>query len=230
MINSIPEHKKIIIFSPHPDDEVIGMGIGIRKIAERGGIFKVAYLTDGERGVSGNGSDLKKKKIRRREAIKACSILGVREKDLEFLDLPFYKTRVPDSEDVEVVYDLLTTFMPDVVFVCIDKDPNSTHKKAAQIIDEALIQYDIKSIIYCYKSVWEDYNPAEVNFCVEFDEPLMELKLLALGEYQSQFKNPDFNTGSQGLLQRVRERDRKLAKGLKLKSLYAEGFLRTESL
>jgi len=230
VISSIPEHKKIIIFSPHPDDEIIGMGIAIHKIAERGSIFKIAYLTDGERGVRGNLSDLRKKKIRRKEAVKACSVLGVREKDIEFLDLPFYRTRIPDSEDIEVVYNMLTTFMPDVIFVCVDKDPNSTHKKAAQIVDEALIQYGINAIIYCYKSIWEDYRQNEINFCVEFNEPLMELKLLALGEYQSQLKNPDFTAGGENLLQKVREKDRKLAGVLRLKVPYAEGFLRTESL
>ncbi|MDP8253267.1 MAG: PIG-L family deacetylase [Candidatus Kaelpia aquatica] len=230
MIDSIPRHKKILIFSPHPDDEVVGMGVTIYKIAQRGNIFKIAYLTDGERGVFSNIPNYKKKKIRTKEAVKSMGVLGVREKDLVFLDLPFYSNRVPDSEDTEAVYNLLTTFMPDIVFVATDRDPGSTHIMGAQIIDEALVQYSIRTIIYCYKSVWESFNKRDVNFFVGFDNHLMELKALSLKEHRSQAENPDFNSHENSLVQRVLDRDMKLASSLQLKEKYAEGFLRTESL
>ncbi|MDP8216042.1 MAG: PIG-L family deacetylase [Candidatus Kaelpia imicola] len=230
MIDSIPRHKKILIFSPHPDDEVVGMGVTICKIAQRGNIFKIAYLTNGERGVFSNIPNYKKKKIRTKEAVKSMAVLGVKEKDLVFLNLPFYANRIPDSEDTEIIYNLLTTFMPDIIFVATDRDPNSTHIMGAQIIDEALVQYSIRTIIYCYKSVWESFNKRDVNFFVGFDDHLMELKALSLREHCSQSGNPDFNSQESSLVQRVLDRDMKLAGSLGLKTKYAEGFLRTESL
>lgn len=228
LIELIPENKKILIFAPHPDDEIIGMGATIYKIRERGNIFKIAYLTDGERGVKGDLSDEEKKGIRRGEAIRACAVLGVKEKDLEFLDLPFYRTRMPDVEDIEIVFDLITIFMPDIIFVCVDEDPNSTHRKAAQIIDEALIQYEIDTIIYCYKSIWEEFKLREVNFCIGFDESLMRLKIKALKEHKSQLEN--LGDRENPIWLKVKERDRRLAQKLKLKTPYAEGFFRTETL
>ncbi len=230
MIDYIPKHKKILVFSPHPDDDIIGVGVTMYKIAQRGNLFKIAYLTDGERGITEKISDHKKKQLRRKEAIRANKILGVHEKNLEFMDLPFYKTRVPDLEDIEAVYNMLTTFMPDIVFVCIDEDPNSTHKKSAEIIDEALLQYEIKTIIYCYNSIWADFKPNEVNFCVGFNEELMQLKIHALMEHKSQLKNPDFNPPEQSFLTRVIEKDKNLAQRLDLKTSYAEGFFQVESL
>ncbi len=230
MIDSIPRHKKILIFAPHPDDEVVGMGITIYKIAQRGNIFKIAYLTNGERGVFADVPRHKKKKIRTKEATKSMGVLGVREKDLVFLNLPFYTSRIPDSEDTEIVYNLLTTFMPDIVFVATDKDPSSTHIMGAQVIDEALVQYSIRTIIYCYKSIWDNFNKRDINFFVGFDDHLMELKALSLREHKSQTDNPDFNSQEHSLVQRVLDRDMKLASSLQLKAKYAEGFLRTESL
>ncbi|MDD5613858.1 MAG: PIG-L family deacetylase [Candidatus Omnitrophica bacterium] len=230
MIDSIPSHKKILIFSPHPDDEIIGMGVTIHKMVQRGNIFKIAYLTNGERGVFSDLPDHRKKKVRVKEAIKATSVLGVKEKDLVFLSLPFYVSRVPDSEDTEAVYDLMTTFMPDIIFVCTDKDPNSTHQMGSQVVDEALVQYGIKTMVYCYKSIWEDFKIRDVNFFVGFESPLMELKIMALKEHISQFQNPDLNDPKIGLIKKVTDRDRKLAKNLKLKTEYSEGFLRSESL
>lgn len=230
MIDYIPMHKKILVFSPHPDDEVIGMGATIYKINQRGNLFKIAYLTDGENGVSENMTISKKKELRRREAISSSELLGVKRKDLEFLDLPFYKTRVPDLEDVEIVYDLLTTFMPDIIFLCIDEDPHSTHKKAAEIIDEALVQYEIKTTIYCYKSIWSNFKVNEINFCVGFDEDLMEIKISAIKKHKSQLKNPQLSPKGNPLWLRVKERDESLAKSLRLKHNYAEGFFRAESL
>lgn len=230
MIDYIPTHKKILIFAPHPDDDVIGMGVTIHKIIQHGNLFKIAYLTDGERGANLEIDDSKKKELRRKEAIRATAVLGVKEKDIEFLDLPFYRTRIPDLEDTEIVFDLLTTFMPDIVFVCIDEDPNSTHKKSAQVIDEALIQYEIKTLIYCYKSIWEEFKAKEVNFCVGFDENLMKLKIKSLKEHKSQIKRLQLSSNSQPLWLRVKERDKRLAKSLKLKVQYAEGFYTTESL
>lgn len=230
MIEHIPEHKKILIFSPHPDDEIIGMGATIYKIARRGNVFKIAYLTDGERGVIGSASQDKKKEIRRKEAQKATAILGVKEKNLEFLNLPFYYTRVLSNEDVDIVFTLLTTFMPDIIFVCIDKDPNSTHKKGAEVIDEALVLYEIPTIIYCYKSIWEEFKPREVNFCVGFDHKIMDLKVEALKQFHSQFKNPEVHTQENPLWERVKRKDSALAHSLGIKQPYAEGFFRTESL
>ncbi len=230
MIDSIPQHKKILIFAPHPDDEVVGMGVAIYKIAQKGNIFKIAYLTNGERGVFSDIPNSRKKKIRVKEAIKSMGVLGVRERDLVFLNLPFYNSRIPDSEDTEAVYNLLTTFMPDIVFVATDKDPGSTHIMGAQIIDEALVQYGIKTIIYCYKSIWESFHKRDVNFFVGFDDHLMELKIMSLKEHISQFDNPDFKGQENSLIQRVLERDMKLANSLEVKMKFAEGFLRTESL
>jgi glucosamine-6-phosphate deaminase len=43
--------KKILIFSPHPDDDVISMGGTLNRLAEQGHEVHVAYMTPGSNAV-----------------------------------------------------------------------------------------------------------------------------------------------------------------------------------
>jgi glucosamine-6-phosphate deaminase len=43
----LPASEKIIVFSPHPDDDVISMGGTLLKLAQNGNDIKVAYMTNG---------------------------------------------------------------------------------------------------------------------------------------------------------------------------------------
>lgn len=43
----LPAHKRVIVFSPHPDDDVISMGATLRKLHESENDLCVAYMTSG---------------------------------------------------------------------------------------------------------------------------------------------------------------------------------------
>jgi glucosamine-6-phosphate deaminase len=43
----LPHDKRIVVFSPHPDDDVISMGGILRKLWENGNAITVAYMTSG---------------------------------------------------------------------------------------------------------------------------------------------------------------------------------------
>src|SRR5690606_29994603 len=45
--SKLPSGKRIICFSPHPDDDVISMGGILRKLVENGNEIVVAYQTSG---------------------------------------------------------------------------------------------------------------------------------------------------------------------------------------
>src|SRR5690606_33154602 len=45
--SKLPSDKRIICFSPHPDDDVISMGGILRKLVENGNEIIVAYMTSG---------------------------------------------------------------------------------------------------------------------------------------------------------------------------------------
>jgi glucosamine-6-phosphate deaminase len=221
---SIPKDKKILIFSPHPDDDVVGMGATIHEIIKNNNVYRIVYLTYGERGVRGDISNQRKREIRRKEAISAIEILGGSKENLEFLDLRFYYSGWYSSEDIDKVFDLITIYMPDIIYVCIDNDPNSTHKKCAEIIDEALVQYPLDSIIYCYTSIWSIFSPKETNAYISFNEELMSRKIEAIKAHKSQ-EHPLYLKGKKPLWQKVKEKDKKLAKKLQIHEPYCEGFV-----
>ena len=51
IIKTTNNPKKVILFSPHPDDDVISMGGTFRKLVEQGNHVYVAYMTSGANGV-----------------------------------------------------------------------------------------------------------------------------------------------------------------------------------
>lgn len=74
--------KKILVFAPHPDDDVIGCGGSIAKHTKQGSKVTVVYMTSGDAG-SLNYSKEELAQIREKEARSAAEILGV--EDLIFL-------------------------------------------------------------------------------------------------------------------------------------------------
>ena len=49
---AIPERKRVLIFSPHPDDDVISMGGTFDRLVEQGHDVHIAYQTSGNIAVS----------------------------------------------------------------------------------------------------------------------------------------------------------------------------------
>jgi len=79
--SKLPSRRKILVFSPHPDDDVISMGGILRKLVENGNAVTVAYQTSGNiavfdhdvrryldflergEGVLGGGTEASRKKL-----------------------------------------------------------------------------------------------------------------------------------------------------------------------
>ena len=47
----LPHGQRVVVFSPHPDDDVIAMGGALRKLLENGNTIVVAYMTSGNLAV-----------------------------------------------------------------------------------------------------------------------------------------------------------------------------------
>ena len=100
--DNIKQDDKILITSPHPDDDVIGCG-GILQLFPNKLNVKIAYMTDGMSGLRkkddiGNLTRIK-------EAVSSIKVLGYDSSNIVNCKLPFYK-----SENREMsVYCLLYT-------------------------------------------------------------------------------------------------------------------------
>jgi len=91
--------QKILIFSPHPDDETLGAGGYIARATKNGAEVKVVFITNGDGHWSSSVEEFKEVylnsddyiqsgKTRQQESEKALAILGVRHENIIFLGYP----------------------------------------------------------------------------------------------------------------------------------------------
>ena len=95
----ISHNTRLMIFSPHPDDESLGAGGLIQRVLKAGGRVKVVFMTNGDGFPEGveredriSRPTAKNYTIygeeRRLEAVKAAITLGMKERDVIFLGFP----------------------------------------------------------------------------------------------------------------------------------------------
>jgi LmbE family N-acetylglucosaminyl deacetylase len=95
----IPIGLRLLLFSPHPDDESIAAGGLIQRVLENEGKVRVVFVTNGDGYVEGVQLSVKRSKIsagdfiiygdkRHNEAVKAITALGLQAEDGIFLGFP----------------------------------------------------------------------------------------------------------------------------------------------
>ena len=209
------QYNKILVFSPHPDDDVIGMGATIKKFIDAGKEVVVVYQTSGSNG--GN------KIIRQKESIHALGLLGLDDTDnIIFGNTPFYNIKKQTTDfalddpanlfaaDSDILYTLniIQTINPDLIFFAGDIcDPHKTHLTCHMIIQECLQHLEWSIPAYNYYSAW--YAPTEYSVKEFFSKELMQLKIASIRAHASQL-NPIFAGNLElDFYQIVAERNRK---------------------
>lgn len=95
------KHPPILVVAAHPDDEVLGCGGTVARMAGEGREVHVLLLADGETSrVAGRSADIKRKMQTRKQAAQtACTILGCAS--LEVLQMP--DNRLDSVDRLEIV-------------------------------------------------------------------------------------------------------------------------------
>ena len=99
----VRKNERVIIFAPHPDDEILACGGLIQKVLKKKGKIWIVYLTNGdhnqlvyrlyEKKIVLKPEDyIKLGKIRRKESIMATKNLGIPSSNLIFLGYPDFGT------------------------------------------------------------------------------------------------------------------------------------------
>ncbi len=130
----LPSNSKVLIFSPHPDDDSITMAATIRKLKENKNDIWAIYMVSGENAVRNDSKAVKEKfgsllkrsgekklskerseeylrlsriEVRQDEARKAAKLLGLNSNRLFFLNLPYYYHRgLIDIEPIDSARDV----------------------------------------------------------------------------------------------------------------------------
>lgn len=192
--------RKVLVFAPHMDDETIGCGGTLRKMADAGSDISVLFMTDGRKG----DADLKTMApeargareaalvlIRKEEARRAAALLGVGS--LFFLDVEDGSLQSTPAIR-EKVRQILHEVRPDVVFVPFFMEEHPDHRAATEILLDATAGDEPALTCFAYE-VWTAILP---NTLVEITA-VAEVKRAAILVYQSQLKDNDFVRSAFGL-------------------------------
>lgn len=126
----------VVVFAPHPDDDLIGCGGSIAKHLARGRTVRVVYLTSGDAG-SRTIDRATLADLREQEAVRAAEVLGF--EDLVFLrqdDGYLRDTR----ELAETLINLVRTCRPQFVYLPHADDNHPDHRTTHQLVTKALSQ------------------------------------------------------------------------------------------
>jgi len=152
--------KNVVIFAPHPDDEVLGCGGTIaKKLAEGFNVF-VVFMTDGryglkEVGIDKNPDPLELKTIRKEEALKAAKILGLKEENIFFFNIEDKSLSRHKIPALEKTIKLLRDIKPLEVFFPQELEYNPDHRATNTIVKEALRKLDLDIVEYRYAIAWK---------------------------------------------------------------------------
>ena len=196
------EKKVVIVFSPHPDDETLGVGGTIAKKISEGYEVLVVLMTDGKYafssifGINSNPTPEELKEIRKKEVQNALKILGVLEKNILFLDFQDGDLEHNEISAEEKVAIILARNPPTEVYFTYSKDVNPDHRATNRIIKKALKKsgYTTQNYQYSIKQPFSRIGPIINSFAnsfrhniVHFDISLfVELKEQALNKFESQ--------------------------------------------
>ncbi|HZX48060.1 MAG TPA: PIG-L deacetylase family protein [Nitrospirota bacterium] len=182
--------KKILILSPHPDDDIIGCGGTLQKYRQKGAEITCLYMTDGRKGnpaYNEDGLAIKRKE----EARRAAEVIGINR--LIFLDNRDGELTASSLNITELIR-ILHEIKPDAVFLPFLLDTHRDHMATNRIFLGA-----IKSMppFMCYAfGIWTPL-PA-FNLSVDIT-PYVDIKRKAMEEHRSQTEWFDLTGASFGL-------------------------------
>ena len=234
--------KRILIISPHPDDDVISMGGTMGRLVQQGHQVFIAYAVSGHHGVldedahrhlnfirllTGTTPTVElssvKTTIRTSEAIAACAVYGVGAENLHFLELPFYdrKDKRPQEDDAALLGNLLDRLQPHQIYAAGDlSDPNGTHRTVLDLLKSVLATKSSaswRSLCTCwlYRGAWADWDVAEAQMVVPLSPQDVDRKRQAILCHQSQKDKVAFpGADAREFWQRAADRNQAAAKRL----------------
>jgi len=187
---------KVLVVAPHPDDEVLGVGGTIARLASEGNDVTVTIVTKGWEPLFSN-SIVEQARAEAREANK---IMGVNF--LRFMDMSVTKLgQIPTHELNEKFDRLMDEEKPEMVFLPFAGDRHEDHRQVFQACMVALRPASSRNHvqrILCYETVSETHwSAAYIEPCFEPQlwidiSKQLPIKLQAMQKYKSQLKpGPD---------------------------------------
>jgi N-acetylglucosamine malate deacetylase 1 len=186
--------SRVLVISPHPDDESIGCGGTLRRHVVQGDVVQAIFLTSGEKG--GHGRSIEETgQIREREAAEAVGILGITR--FEFWRQPDGAFRAT-HQMVDRLRATIEEWEPQILYVTHDGEMLPDHRAAARLVRRLLTASQssaVKPIVRMYE-VWTPLQ--QMDEIVDIS-PYIEVKRAAILAHKSQCDVVRFHEAALGL-------------------------------
>lgn len=184
--------RRVLVLAPHPDDETIGCGGSLALHTRARDPVKVIFLTNGAKGdFSGKAKREEYINLRKKEAIKASQILGIRDVIFwEYEDRNLAGSKGAISRMIEE----LEESRPELIYVPSPLEFHPDHRAAAFFVCEAISHSSWENeIAFC-----EIGQPIWVNCLVDISGVLTRKKR-AIKAYKSQLRGTSYGDIGLGL-------------------------------
>ena len=183
---------RVVIFAPHPDDDILACGGTIALKIKQGYEICIVYMTSGrnshlhELGISSDPSPSELAEIRKEEAKRALSVLGIDEDTLIFLNFEDGKLENNIYAAKGEVKQILKNLQPLEVYFPTRWDTHRDHRATNIIVCESLKAIHFRGSAYQY-TICGDQEEDHFNDEESVDiSSVLDLKKKAIQEHKSQ--------------------------------------------
>ena len=186
LLEDKPIGSRVLVISPHPDDEVIGCGGTIVKHVRAGNKVVCLYLTDGSMRCALHTLESQKRtEIVKKEASRVKKILGFTEQI--FLNSYCNGWLKFNNKIVEEIINVLQKVQPDIVYIPWLLDRHKDHIETNRIFSVVIDRSKLHCECYAYE-IWSFLEP---NILVDISD-CVNIKLLALNAYATALQAVDY--------------------------------------
>lgn len=178
------DNKKVLVLAPHTDDGEFGCGGSIAKFIEKGAnVFYAAFSLCEESLPEGWPKDTLERELR-----SATRVWGISNDNLLIYRYPVRRFAEHRQDILEDLVKLQQTLKPTIVFMPSFNDLHQDHHIIAQ---ESMRAFK-KTTILAYEMPWNNIVFSTQLF-VKLAKKHIDIKISALGEYESQVGKPYAN-------------------------------------
>jgi LmbE family N-acetylglucosaminyl deacetylase len=178
---------RVLVFAPHPDDDILGCGGTLLKLAKTASVC-VVLVTDGSgAGELPSGTD----KVRQAEFESALALLGVTQ--VKFLNQPdgFFQ---PNERLREAIIEIFENFEPDWIFFPARFDYHRDHVLISEFVFNTASVMSSRSTLIEY----ETSAPIQATHLVDITDEFT-LKIEALQQHATALACGDYLRAIRGL-------------------------------
>lgn len=189
---------RILVFAPHPDDEILGCGGVMAKHIAHGDDVYVCVVTS---------SRVEKYRVMHQNyARKVGEYMGV--KDVFFFDYPTVELSTVNDRDFTGSFnELVQKIQPEIIYIPFYGDMHTDHKKVADAAMVALRPYSAPSVraIYAYETLSEtgwNYPTVDKTFIPNVFEDIssyVDVKIHAMEMYETKIEKPPHPRSAEGI-------------------------------